>query len=430
LRTKLDIGIKEVIRKSKHKKIEDHFIKFPSLERSEKWIRKSNRYRKFTVKNYENDLKNNIIDEDKLLEYISASAPTHVIDGWSFLARAIESTFRNDTYSAIHFGYYAELRAAMALLASQGIGIFNRKHPIICERISKCIQGSTHQIVWPILKHWTSLVRSYNLLEKIIHVEDLPISEWFNICNVTTPARAVGQNWLRTWGIDLEILDVDRTKRNLVSYRPSEFCQPSMPTTQDIISFTHDVWALFEPESNRDFPVLELHLVKKALKNANAIMPSTSEIRNKGIESIKANEIVRFLSNDNDVPLPLKLSEKQSKVEEPYCHLEIISRALLLLFVATVTVRHLLLNAGYTSHNLEFWWKRYGKNRGFWDESNEPEDPKDIWADIRLSLETAKEWINKKNPELATLKGCRSELIEVINDFSCLELIGIWGLLP
>ena len=69
----------------------------------------------------EDDAKAARINEPHFREYVAASAPTHLIDGWSYLARAIDALLRGDAPAAVHLGYYAELRAAMSLLAGGGI---------------------------------------------------------------------------------------------------------------------------------------------------------------------------------------------------------------------------------------------------------------------------------------------------------------------
>ena len=77
------------------------------------------------------DLSNDRINSDRLSEYIGISAPVHSMDGWSFLGRSIHCLSRGDPYIAVHLAYYAELRAALAILAAQGIGVFSYPHCVI-----------------------------------------------------------------------------------------------------------------------------------------------------------------------------------------------------------------------------------------------------------------------------------------------------------
>ncbi len=101
-----------------------------------------------------------------MVAYISASGPCHVIDGWSFIGRAIDATLRGDSYAAIHLGYYAELRAAMALLACEGVGILNSRHATIDVKSNTHEFGKgkgTHKIIWPCIQHWAGLAKAKSL---------------------------------------------------------------------------------------------------------------------------------------------------------------------------------------------------------------------------------------------------------------------------
>ena len=75
------------------------------------------------------------IDGPKLGEYIACSAPLHLADGWNYLSRAFDAACRGDRSSAYHLAYYGELRATMSLLATEGIGIFNRRHIALNEHL-------------------------------------------------------------------------------------------------------------------------------------------------------------------------------------------------------------------------------------------------------------------------------------------------------
>ena len=60
------------------------------------------------------------VDGPKIGEYIASSAPLHLADGWNYLSRAFDAACRGDRGAAYHLSYYAELRAAMSLLATEG----------------------------------------------------------------------------------------------------------------------------------------------------------------------------------------------------------------------------------------------------------------------------------------------------------------------
>jgi len=95
------------------------------------WISDSNRYRKNFCGRVKSDVDTSKVNPRGIAEYIATSSPSHAIDGWAFLGRAIGCTLSRDTYSAVHFAYYAELRAGMAILAACGIGIGDKNHLVL-----------------------------------------------------------------------------------------------------------------------------------------------------------------------------------------------------------------------------------------------------------------------------------------------------------
>ena len=116
------------------------------------WIGKNNKYSIDTVKKIVAKSKAGHIQEARhLSQYIAASCVLHCADGWAYLGKAILAVLRGDPHRSRHFGYYAELRAAMSLLASEGIGVFDKKHAVIDARNSVALftgNYGTHQFAW------------------------------------------------------------------------------------------------------------------------------------------------------------------------------------------------------------------------------------------------------------------------------------------
>src|SRR5438067_355249 len=93
------------------------------------WIGKSNAYSGDIIEKIKMDsVAHRIRNPRHLSQYISASCLLHCADGWSYLGKAIVLLLRGDPHRCRHLAYYAELRAAMSLLAADGIGIFNNTH--------------------------------------------------------------------------------------------------------------------------------------------------------------------------------------------------------------------------------------------------------------------------------------------------------------
>ena len=246
---------KALLKTASRQFIANYFISIPEARRSARWIRVGNRYRLHCTTRYDKDIESSPprVDDQQLSEYICGSAPTHVIDAWSYLGRAVEATLRGDTYAAAHLGYYCELRATMGLLASEGIGVFNQGHPVVkttgaTARFPTPVRpnrrppkAGTHRVVWPILNYWSSLQRASDLLDQIVSPRSVHLSQWLSGTGGSLPVRAVAQHWFRAWGIDLTAVDDDHESRNLSSYRPSQFRKPASLDVHETVTFVEEL---------------------------------------------------------------------------------------------------------------------------------------------------------------------------------------------
>jgi hypothetical protein len=446
----LTTGGKKQVRKASRKKVEDYFTSVPATLKDIALLAAANRYRVECVSLYGSDSKATprTVNHADIIDYVSASAPAHVIDAWSFLGRAIDGALRGDVYSAVHFGYYAELRAAMALLAAEGIGVFSNRHPVLDDSgitsnfhaVKKWNAGNsrwdpnpnsgTHEIVWPLLHHWSTLKRSVEVLDRVIQPENISLSKWLAATGKTVPTRAIGERWLKSWGIDLAIMDDDHSSRNLASYRPSEFRIPTDHDIKSVAEFVESLWKLFEPGSNSKFPTLERYLLRRALRAAGGAAPTSLQLVTAfGFDQMLADSWVTFLSLADD-PSPFTLAEKASTIDQKDCHLQIISRAALLLSLATGASRRLFAQAGYDADTLAYWWKRHGIARGMWGPNSVPDDPLDTWQDILEVLNNSTDWRTANAANSPSLDEFRATQSKAICSLGGLELAAIWGLIP
>jgi hypothetical protein len=435
---RLNISHKTLLRKASRGEIEGHFERAPINTRSIKWLADSNYYRRLCTSHYDEDTAAAppSVKNQHLIKYVGASAPTHVIDGWSFLGRAVDATLRGDAYSAVHFGYYAELRAAMSLLAAEGIGMFNQGHPVVDENgVSHRFPNSnvkkrapTHSAIWPILKYWATLSRAEELLDNFVRPRSIRLAEWFTATSSTIPVRAVAQHWLTAWGLDLAAVNDDHDSRNLVSYRPSELRRPPRLDVNEITKFVEELWQLFEPSVGRRFPNLERFLLRRALRKGRQRAPTANDLGGLGLPAGEVLEWLTFIQQPDD-PLPLRLAEQKFLVEESNCHLSVISRAALLLFLASEASRRLLSNATFSSTDLRFWWGREGEDRALWNIGAAPDNPQDLWADIEQAINDSSNW-RTAHPANGSLREWRLNQAVGLADLSGFELVGIWALLP
>lgn len=433
---------KTIIRKASRSAVQAYFATLATSATPNNWLDNGNRYRKTATQTYDDDSKAapNTIDNQALIAYVAASAPTHAIDGWSYLARATDAVLRGDLCAALHLGYYAELRAAMSILACEGIGVFNRRHPVVTSRtsttsIKKAHQwdrtryvekpAGTHVITWPMLSHWGSLERAAKLIDTLIAPEGYSLRTWLDALAIPKPVRAISKCWLEEWGIDLNRLSEDHETRNMVSYRPSEFRLPPPPNAPNAIDFVSKLWGLFEPATSGRFPELENALLRKIVRESGVTVTAIQLQVGLGMTPAIANRWVTFLSENNDV-LPLVLSRNLDDVEHPQSALQVISRAALLLFLATGSTRKHFVDAGCTAAVLEFFWKRQCEIRFSGPASTLPADPIDLWQDIKDHMDDAATW-SASAAVSSTLGEWRKAQPSVMNQIVSFELAGIWG---
>ena len=399
-----------------------------------------NRYRERCTQLYDADLpkkpkgstpgKGSTVDHDDMAAYVAASGPAHAIDGWSFLGRSVDACLRNDAYNAIHLAYYAELRAAMALLATEGVGILNSHHTRVSQtgRTSNYGNGATHSHIWPCLNYWASCRSSFLLLESVFQPAGRPLSHWFGSLGASTPARAVARQFLRMWGLDLRILADDHNLRNQVSYRPSEFYRPSLIGIHDVLSVVCNLWECVEPSSNGRFLRLESGLLGRALRAGSTGNLTAARLQLVGLSAMEANRWASVLLPANE-PQILNLAAQISNFGPAQCPLEVVARATLLLALATAAARRHIAAAGYTAQHLAFWWQRHGESRGLWSIGGAPADPIDAWADIKDRLDEVTTW-RQQNPAIQSFYDWRRQGADAVELFGAFELVAIWGLMP
>lgn len=436
---------KTKVRLASRKAVQQYFVQWVAAGINDRWLDTANRYRETATKTYDDDLNSSSVHHASLIEYISASAPAHLIDGWSYLGRSTDAILRGDLNAAIHFAYYAELRAAMSLLACEGIGVFNGKHPIIDQTGSSTTpikhitkswnktkkkydsQGaSTHRTVWPLLHHWGSLKRAADLIEELVAPDGYSLRQWLDALRIPTSIRAISKQWLTSWGTDLTRLTDDHDSRNMASYRPSEFRLAPAPDAPSAIEFVTDMWKLFEPTVGGRFPQLEKELLKRIIRTSGRPVSAAALEASLGMAPATAANWEHFLMSPAE-PRPLALSDKNSDVDKTDCSFQVTSRAALLLFLATGSTRKHLSNAGYSPAQLEFFWRRLCEVRFDGPASSLPGDPIDLWGDIETMISDAEDWIGTASPH-ASLGEWRKAQPDVMNQIVGLELAVIWGL--
>ena len=374
---------------------------------------------------YRRDTSNRVTDAQgtfknlQLTDYIGASTLGHCFDGWSYLGRALEAELAGDPGAARHLGYYAELRAAMSLMACEGIGIFRNSHAVvradgICSRFGR--GHATHRVVWEVLDKWSGTNACNDRLLGVIRPGGIPLAEW--IAQFGGSAQFVTQNWLRKWGLDLRRLRSDRDARNLASYRPASVSGATPAGVEKTIAAVDELWTLCDPRGGGGFPFMDRHLLRQVLVQLFELQgdgftaPSELGKFAQDVERMldalgvgaRQTEFYRFLTFDPEMgPEASSLLVDASGVAEAD-HVDhskqVLARATLLLRLATGSVSGLLNEAGSNfEQELEFWWNGEAVRRRLWSKAEGPGSFPDLWRDVETALEDAEEWLESPRTE-------------------------------
>lgn len=404
----------------------------------DRWLGAQNRYLARPLETIKQDVTPPISANSKhLREYIAASTVLHASEGWSYMGRALLAQAAGNADIARHLGYYAELRAAMAILATQGVGVFNRDHAVLDNmgEIHFARGQPTHLMAWLALNEWADSPVGATSLAGLIAPNGLKIASWVAAFGAGSSWAPVGRAWLRAWGLDLRRFVQDRTARNEASYRPAVKDVPALAASERA-AYLSEFWMMFEPQTAAPFQTLDLHLLRNSLDAAfkattspggrssvifeQRLQQALTTLALPGLES----PLGQFLSRKTDPAESVIVSyaERRSTSLDPRHHLYVLSRAGLLLRVASGLVAHVLRNAAISFDDLRFWYGPTVNALGLSPDA-QPAPPDELWADVHDALEDVSAstsdtscWdLHQQNgPALAVLGGC--------------ERIGMWAL--
>jgi len=412
------------------------------------WLSPQNRYRADAISTIKSELDNNQpFAHSDLSEYISASTVTHCVDGWSFLARAFNAELCGDPEASRHLGYYAELRAAMSLLAVEGIGVFKNKHVVVqINGNCVCLAGTpTHEFVWDALQFWAgSNAGSYTLLS-VIRPGGVSLADW--IQHFGGGANFFASAWLQQWGLDISRLVNDREARNVASYRPTAFTSPGANLVRQTLSNIHRLWQVCEPgATGSGFPGMDRQLLRESLE----LISSTSFSVNRSpaqtkrlfrqqvkvmLNGITPRELTRpeweaFLTGRNTVARRQILLDAAGAVgpDDKDHSKQVLARALLLLRVATGACQRLVETLPAAQRDdLKFWWSILGEARGLWSGKAEPDYFVDLWSDVDQAMKEIGGWSKLQKGKIFISNVSRDKATPLATLCS-VERTALWGI--
>ena len=410
----------------------------------DRWLGVANIYRSSAAEKLRRDLKaKRQPNMRNLAQYVAASAPLHAADGWGFVARALEATIRGDPDAARHLAYYGELRAALSLLAAQGIGIFNGPHAVVeASGEARVFTGNgTHVMTWLALRHWMRSTESATVVGALVGQSGESIDTWVSNLPAGGPWSALGARWLSSWGIDLRDAIHDRGARNKASYLPSQLYNVRALNPVATTEFVSEWWRTFEPTVGAPFELLDRHLLRATLERSffatRGVTPaqgqqlfrrdvSAAKLATTGNGSLD-DSLGRFLVRDGHQVSSQLLSEasRHDAPEVPRQHLQVISRATLLLRLASGAASELLERAGITAEQLAFWRRSVGEDRALWRPGEEPGFLTDLWGDIEAALENLAALVPPEPTSYRALQDlCAPDLAIVAGA----ERVALWGI--
>ena len=435
---KLDQLEEQLLQGASRTAITDALTRLPILKRKDRWLPEKHIYVKPYLSSVLGD--GNTIDGPALAERMAASIPNHVFDGWSYLGRAIHCLMRGDSRTAVHLGYYAELRSALALLASEGIGLFDRDHFVIqdtcaAERLidnaGKPMRNGTHQMIWPVYSWWIRQSRSGDLLGDVIRPGHRPLRDWFTpSVHTDLSLQKNADEWLKVLGFDLHLMNQDRGARNAASYGPSGIHRWEVMEEAKAVKIILLMWQMFEPQYTSRFENVDLWFLREVLLTVFKGQ-SNRRWRSKKWDADFARFIGDFLGtqpqdrttsreheywqeflNDtisHEKPHPFSLAREKSRLSSESFPLELLSRAAFHLRFATGSCALMFNEANVDWDSLAFWLDDVGVRRRIWKKNERPEDPLELWADLEDAMDTIRDDTYQDHPStpgIHTLEEC------------------------
>jgi hypothetical protein len=439
-----------VIRKLSRDSVEQTLAKLDPFITKRRWLAKTNRYSINTVERLALDLKpGKRLHAKQLAQYIAASSILHCADGWSYFGRAINCLLKGDPHRVVHLAYYAELRAALSLLASEAIGVFNRIHFVVdapdsARRLSRT--PGTHVAAWAYLKYWSSLKRSGRLFSDIISPAGIPLTEWFeDIGGVEQFVHPKARAWFNQWSMDLGLFAEDREARNESSYRPDGIPISWRLSATESLSLATELWEACEPSPTSLFDGIDRHILRMTAESAFTGTTGTTPAQDsagfaafvaslvdpQALDDAVANHWKGFLSRQSAPDDPKLFGyAKKDPLDRTVGHAAVLARALLLLRVAAGSSLRLIRSAGVSSEKLKFWWSELGVSRGIWDGAKDRADLLDLWEDIIALFEDIRDFRTSTPAPEQTFQVISNKIPQVVAGLGGCERVAIWSLTP
>jgi hypothetical protein len=252
--------------------------------------------------------------------------------------------------------------------------------------------------------------------------------------------RAVGRRWLSGWGVDLKDAVVDRGARNRASYRPTRLYNARAAAPSDVRDFVVSWWATLEPTAGAPFETLDRHLLRATFEDlfvARTGHPVATRPQAFRAEIASAKEATmgdgtlddslgQFLTRQRDAQTCQLLAHAASHdaTDGATQHLGVLSRATLLLRLASGASSDMLARASLDEDALRFWLAGVGEDRALWLPTGYPDQLTDLWGDIEPALETV---AAATTDDLSSYRRLHDRFSPTLSVLSGAERVAVWG---
>lgn len=378
------------------------------------------------------------------VQVVAAAAPNHCMDGWSYVARAFSALLAGDAHAARHLSYYAQLRAALSMLANLGIGIFNGINYAIdsggnTRRIDtphngfKALGMGTHDVAWQALKAWSESAVKARVFLDLVKVRGSSLRDCVEA--IWPGASMLGPAGLlvESWGLDLKRGGEEHVDRNVSSYNPHSL-NLIATTPAESLGFISSSWKLFEPSSSSSFDKLDKFLLRSVIQRQHRALYENSRYGEGAIDAYyeRLPDLVRDLASKKFLlgqaePRNPELIRRARQRSSPAQPTEMLARALLLLRAATAFTHASFVDAGIDSVAGEMrpWLDGVASDRGFWSPAKPLAEPSDLWADIELAL---MDFDASMTPQPASWNDWMLKDAKGLPVMAEAERIGVWSL--
>jgi len=386
------------------------------------------------------------INVNHISQYIASSILVHCFDGWNFISRSLDSLLAGDNATSIHMAYYSELRCAMSILASEGIGVFNLKHLFFDSTNSERVFSrntsnrnlTTHLAAKELMDEWASLPNKKKLIFDSIQVNSRTLEAWITASGHTTSggyASSLLGDWLKLWSVDLK-LDIDQNLRNETSYRP-HFVIPQVNINARLDEII-EIWKGLEPSESNSFPSLDMHILRLTLEQLFKMSTGRTYRHSSYIPFI--NRIFDDLGETRDQ----ELYEFIFRRREPLDHfllreakrdssnaainflnpMPMICRAILLQRFSTGIAKAIFKDSSVNFQNLRFWWQDAALKYGLIDELPTELNPIELYADVADSIQS----IRNYDKTIGSIKQANVDVISDCCNLRQFQRICFWGM--